>query len=372
MRKYKIQFLFLLFFAFDKIVMIPDVRHSITSVLPGNPYVETLSDMEPKHLESKSGKKTLWNFGTSRSFGFSMPVEKNIAVDPFLNSEQRELLGKYDVHAFAAVGSNPSIYFTRFSQLLDRGYVPDLLTIELSSFSFNRNSRYTQSAIVEGIPLLFALKHLNEIPGKITYEIAVSRLFASYRYKLSLSTMKKKLSGKDQENPLFKQFGGLTTEVIMNTIEDASKEKVNRVYTEKDFNDFPEDFQFTNEAERYVKYDLAAKVLDKEFYTSYSFNEDMIVFLRNMIVKAKSKNIPIVLWIPRAHPELHKIYQKYDLDRVFNDRIYDIATEYNVPLVDLDKKNPTKCKYFQDISHVSLRCFDEIIARVAAANPSTK
>ncbi|MCG6167129.1 DUF1574 domain-containing protein [Leptospira sp. FAT2] len=373
MRKYKIQFLFLLFFAFDKIVMIPAVRHSITSALPGNPYVETLEDLEPKHLDSKSGRKTLWNFGTSRSFGFySMPVEKNTAVDPFLNSEQKKLLGEYDVFAFATVGSNPSIYFTRFSQLLDRGYTPDLVTIELSSFSFNTNSRYTQSAIVEGIPLLFTFAHFEELPGKIIYDIWVSRLFASYRYKLSLSTMKKKLFGKDQENPLLKQFGGLTTEAFMNTIEEARKEKIDRVYTEKDFNDFPENFQFANEAERYVRYDLASKVLDKEFYSNYSFNEDMILFLRNMIIKAKSKNIPVVLWIPRAHPELHKVYQKYDLDRVFSDRINVIASEYNVPLVNLDKKNSTECKYFQDISHASLRCFDEIIAKVAAANSSNQ
>ncbi|KAA1292742.1 DUF1574 family protein [Leptospira interrogans] len=369
MKKYKIQFLFLLFFAFDKVLLISEVRHSITSVLPGNPYIETLSDFEPKELEIKSKKKSLWNFGSSRSFGFyQLPVDQNTAVDPFLTSSQKSILGEYDVFAFATVGSNPAIYFTRFSQLLDRGYRPDLLTIELSSFSFNTNGRYTQSTIVEGIPLEFTIKHFNELPWDVIYDIWVSRLFTSYRYKLSMSVIKKKLAGTDKENPLFKQFGILTNETITKQLEAMRKGKVNRVYTQADFRDFPEDVTFSNEAETYVRYDLAAKVLDKEFYVNYSFNEDMFLFLKNMILKARTKNIPVVLWIPRAHPELHKVYQKYNLDRVFGSRMRTMASELNVPLIDLDQKTPIQCKYYQDISHISLRCFDEIIFQLISVN----
>ncbi|MDH5655137.1 MAG: DUF1574 domain-containing protein, partial [Spirochaetia bacterium] len=198
MKKYNLQFYFILFFLLDKLILLPIFKFNITETLPGTPYLETLENKEPErfHTDDYKNHKKVWLFGSSRSLWYYvLPVPKNTLADPFLDRHAKEKLNQYHFVPFASPGSNTSIYYVRLNQLLERGYKPDLIALELSIYAFNHNNRFVHSSKIEGFPLMFTLKHSNEMPFEFSRDIITSRIFATTRYKITVTGIKHNLFG---------------------------------------------------------------------------------------------------------------------------------------------------------------------------------
>lgn len=371
MQKYKIQIFFFLILIFDKILLIPQVREFATSSFKANPYVETLEDLEPKQLEAANVRKDamVWSFGTSRSFMFyAVPNPAETAADRFTSPEEKQLLNSYDYFNFAAPGSNPALAYTRFTQLIDRGFKPKIAVVEISTFGFNENNRYNGIVRLEGIPLSFVLKNIREIPWDYAYDTIISRMFLMYRYKISFSTLIRNLKGEiNSEDVLLEVMSGKGN-FFTKAFEDASSQRISRVIPESEFADFPGNKIFSDPAEYYSKLEMPASVLEKEFFAGFKVDAALLQYLNQMIRKAKTNQIQLVFWIPKIHPRLQEIDKKYSTESLVIQKVLKLAKSENIPIIDFRKKETLDCDYFQDISHLSGRCYTEMMAKILEEN----
>ncbi|AVV50588.1 DUF1574 family protein [Leptospira santarosai] len=371
MHKYKIQIFFILLLFFDKILLIPQAREFASSTLKANPYVETLEDFEPKQLETGHTRKDsmVWSFGTSRSFMFyAVPNPAETAVDRFTSSEEKQLLNSYDYFNFAAPGSNPALAYTRFSQLIDRGYKPKIIVVEISTFGFNENNRYNGIVRLEGIPLPFVLKNIQEIPWDYTYDIIVSRMFSMYRYKISFSTLIRNLKGEVNSEAVLLEIMSGKGNFFTKAFENANSQRVSRIIPEAEYSDFSGNKTFSDPTEYYSKLEMPASVLEKEFFAGFKVDNALFLYLTQIIRKAKFNSIQLVFWIPKIHPRLQEVDRKYSTESLVIQKISELAKQENIPIVDFRKKEILDCDYFQDISHLSGRCYTKMMAKILKTN----
>lgn len=361
MKKYLIQIFFLLYFLLDKLVLIPEIKYFLTDSLKSNPYQETLDDIDPKEVGMfpVEGKKTAWAFGSSRSLPFyHVPNHVHTEVDRFTNLEEKSLVDSFEFFAFASPGSNPAVFFTRFTELLERGMSPDLLLIETSAFGFNKNNRYTKYAKLEAISLPFVLKHLDSIPNEYVYDIITTRLFATLRYRISRKAIENNLSGKAKAEEAMIRLATMNLDNQLSDIFSRKSKEVPRVYSESEFKDFSPLEEESDELK--LKIEISKKTIEKEFYNSFKQDESIWKFMEETLKKAKDRKIPVVLWIPKVHPELEKIHKKYKLEIIWKERLKNLANRYDAVLVDFESDEKLKCERFSDISHLSSRCYTEL------------
>ncbi|XDD54392.1 DUF1574 family protein [Leptospira sp. WS4.C2] len=367
-KKFRILYLFLLFFAIDKLVLIPSVRAFLTGEEVVNHFIESFKNLNADYLSDNrfQDKKKIWAFGTSRSFGFyqfvSLPYVQNSV---YLSNQQKKELEHYKIYTFAAPASNPLIYFTRFNQLMDQNYRPDFVFLEVSAFSFNKNNLFYNFTLLEGMPLEFAIAHFNELPNDFAKDYFFSRLFSLSRYKISTKAISAHLFGtKDESMELFKNFlpanAGLN-----NPLANEFETKTNREdypYLPNNFNDFK--IYPNNDTDKYIKVPMFVDFLKKEFYGNFSNNEVIFQFLSSIIDRSKKNNIPVVLWIPKVHKELNDFYLSASFYPNWKMKIQTLAEEKGIRFVDLNEEGKIQCDYFSDAAHISGRCIPEVIANI--------
>ncbi|TGM37660.1 DUF1574 family protein [Leptospira biflexa] len=368
LKKFRILYLFLLFFAIDKLVLIPSVRAFLTSEEVGNPYIESFKNLNADYLNDDryKDKKKIWAFGTSRSFSFyqyaSIPYIQN---SEYISNQQKKELENYKVYTFAAPGSNPLIYFTRFNQLLEQNYKPDLVFLEVSAFSFNKNNRFTNITLLEGVPLEFAMAHFNELPNDFAKEYFFSRIFSLSRYKISTKAISANIFGtKDKNMEMLKNFLPANSGSV-DPFASAFDTKTNREeypYSPNNFNDFKN--YPNNDMDKYVKVSMLVDVLKKEFYGNFTDNHNNFQFLSNIINRCQKEKIPVVLWIPKVHKELNDFYHSATFYPQWKMKIQTLAEQKGIRFIDLNEDGKIKCDYFNDAAHISGRCLPEIEANV--------
>lgn len=362
--KFSLLLLFVILFVLDKLILIPPVKNLLTDEVVGNPYIETLNNASGKYMEDAKyqDKKKIWAFGTSRSFGFyqfSTPIYNRNSS--YISESQKKTLDAYKIFAFAAPGSNPLIYYTRFNQLLDQNLKPDIVFLELSAFSFNKNNRFYNIILLEGMPLDFAIKYFNELPSNFAKEYFFSRLFSLSRYKLSSKAVSTHLFGsKDKNTELLKSFissNAMTGDPFANLFETKEiKEEVE--YSPDKFNDFQG--KPATETDTYLKTIMMVDVLKKEFYGNFTHNKDNYEFLKQILVRCKKRNIPVVLWVPKVHKNLADYYESASFYPQWKSKIMEVAAETNSTFLDLNEPTKVRCDYFQDAAHHSGRCLPEV------------
>jgi len=323
---FKPQFLLIGFLIIDKFLLIKPLREYFSETPVANPYVETLEDADAAHLKKLANAKiSFWNFGTSRSMGFYLfPNQAHSKVDPFTSTKMKEHIKKIEIHNFASPGSNPSIYYTRLIQLLEKGYKPDGILVELSAFSFNQNNRYNSISRLEGISVKFAVTHYDQMAPNYLKDIILSRIFLSYRYKISMNRMKKELGIKDKNknDTMLQEFQKKSSSIDVFLAEiEKLRIKENKAYTK--FDDFNQ--EKIDQLNKYLKFEFLTEVLEKEFYGNFQIDEDQIFFVGQIIETAIAKKIPIIFWRPKLHPILTNIYSKYNLETLWSKRILSIT-----------------------------------------------
>ncbi len=349
------------FLILDKVLLIKPIKSLITENIGSNPYTETLENTDSSYLnESEKNKKKFWNFGTSRSMGFYLfPVDSHTKVDLYTDDKTKKIILQWQNFNFASPGSNPSIFYTRLVQLIERGHKPDAVFIELSPFSFNLNNRYNSISRLEGIPVNFALNHYKNFPKSYLSEITLSRIFLSYRYKVSMKTLKKKLKLENENyndkmmRELQEKAGGMD---IFALESEKLKKKEEKRYT--NFGDYESDN--IDSTSKFLKFEYLSNVLDKEFYNNFQIDEDQISFLKQIIKTTSDKNIRVIFWRPKIHPILNSIKTKYKIEDIWENRIKKLAAENSIPYYNLNQPGVIKCNYFMDASHLSQRCFTEM------------
>ncbi|TGL51125.1 DUF1574 domain-containing protein [Leptospira meyeri] len=364
LKKFRILLLFLFFFGLDKIILIPSVRNFLTEENIGNPYVESFKNISASYLEDPKyqDKKKIWAFGTSRSFIFYQfaTSDYNHHSD-FISENQKKSLDEYKFFGYAAPGSNPLIYYTRFNQLMDKQYKPDVVFLEVSAFSFNKKNRFYNITLLEGMPLEFAIQYFNELPSDFAKEYFFSRLFSLSRYKISTKTISTNLFGtKDKNAELLKNFMP-SNQMSVDPFANAFDTKTNREelpYSPDSFNDFY--LKPANDTDTYLKTVMLVDVLKNEFYGNYSLNEDNFVFLEKIIERCKKNKIPVVLWIPKVHKNLTNFYAASTFYPSWKSKIQSLANKTSTRFVDLNEEGKIRCDYFQDAAHLSGRCMPEI------------
>ncbi|MCW7461200.1 DUF1574 family protein [Leptospira limi] len=368
LRKFRILYLFLLFFSIDKLVLIPPIKTFLIGEEVGNPYVESLKNLSADYLGNVKyqDKKKIWAFGTSRSMNFyqyaSLPYFQN---SEFISSQQKKELEKYKIYTYAAPGSNPLVYYTRFNQLLEQNYKPDIVFLEVSAFSFNKNNRFYHITLLEGMPLEFALAHFDELPKEFAHEFFFSRLFALSRYKISTKAISANVLGtKDKNMEMLKTFLPANAGSV-DPFAAAFDTKANREeapYKPDQFNDF-KNFP-SNDTDKYIKVSMLVDVLKKEFYGNYTENDNNFQFLSHIIDRCQKNNIKVILWIPKVHKELNDFYDTATFYPKWKQKIETIANEKQIRFVDLNESGKVQCDYYQDAAHISGRCLPEITANV--------
>ncbi|MGE8720535.1 DUF1574 family protein [Leptospira terpstrae] len=364
LKKFRLLILFLILFGLDKIILIPSVRNLLTSENIGNPYIETFNNSSATYLEDikYKDKKKVWAFGTSRSFIFYQYSTADYnRHSEFISEKQKQGLNDYKFFGFAAPGSNPLIYYTRFNQLMDQKYKPDIVFLEVSAFSFNKNNRYYNITLLEGMPLEFAIQHFNELPSDFAKDYFFSRLFSLSRYKISSKAISANVFGtKDKNAEMLKSFmpsGGMTADPFANIFDTESNRK-EFPYAPDSFNDFY--LKPSNDTDTYLKTVMIVDVLKNEFYGNFTFNENNLIFLENIINRCKENKIPVVLWIPKVHKNLTDFYVTAPFYPSWKSKIQTLADKTSSTFVDLNEAGKIRCDYFQDAAHLSGRCLPEM------------
>lgn len=270
-------------------------------------------------------------------------------------------MNDYKFFGFAAPGSNPLIYYTRFNQLMDQKYKPDIVFLEVSAFSFNKNNRYYNITLLEGMPLEFAIQHFNELPSDFAKDYFFSRLFSLSRYKISSKAISANVFGtKDKNAEMLKSFmpsGGMTADPFANIFDTESNRK-EFPYAPDSFNDFY--LKPSNDTDTYLKTVMIVDVLKNEFYGNFTFNENNLKFLENIINRCKENKIPVVLWIPKVHKNLTDFYATAPFYPSWKSKIQTLADKTSSTFVDLNEAGKIRCDYFQDAAHLSGRCLPEM------------
>jgi hypothetical protein len=358
-KSFKVYLILILFFAFDKLLYIPGIKTNFTKVSKIDPYSDSLLNLP---YTSFSGKKNhIFTFGSSRSFGFyTLPVDKTTDSDPYLEKNEKSFLKDWEFHNFASPGANFTVHYTRLVQIWNQGHRPNAVLLEVSPFSFTPSSRFHQIAKMESVPLDFLVKNYLSFPTTTRRDILLSKLAASYRYKLDLLRWKNE---KQSDDPLVGRVtDGMmqSNQDIINIRKNLSKFKQNLAYTK--FDDYA--IGKIPETEYFLKFLLLNQIYTKEFFRDYSIDPDQVFLLEKIIEFCQEKNIALILWNPPVHPSLNDLRRDLGIHSIWEKYVRDIARDRSIPFMDFSEDYNLTCLYFTDSSHLSNRCFTELSFRL--------
>ncbi|MDH5657168.1 MAG: DUF1574 domain-containing protein, partial [Spirochaetia bacterium] len=205
---------------------------------------------------------------------------------------------------------------------------------------------------IEGISFFTLIKNLDQYSLTTIREIFITRMFASYRYKLSWNKIVK---SKKEESSLF-----------MGLMVMSEKEKVHEKLDIKlDVNQL-KDVQVGKipEYDYMTRFKLITSMVEKAYLASWQLDNSSIDTLDSLIRIANEKNIPVVLWRPDVHPLLKELYAKKNIDKNFEPVLMKVIQKHQVPYLKFNSTDKLKCNYFTDASHISTRCCTEMAARL--------
>ncbi len=323
-------------FLIDKITLIPAFQNCCIKKGLELFFENSLRDEFPLEDRMKKGlaaqKKIVFVFGSSLSYGFYFTESTEYlntlnTLDPNQKSKSKD----WEIINFATPGATVITHYVRLIQMLNRGVKPDLLLMELAPNSFNPNSPWYNTEIIEAVPLSFALKHAFEIPFVHLRKIVISRIFILSHYKLGKPNQDYQITRN-----FFKKF-----------IYDYGKEEKLEAA--------PESFKVGEEkiANAFVNQFLLEML--KLNFTNYSISKDLEVYYHLLIEKAKKENIPIVFWYPALHPSAISSVSKTTTPTTW-ESFKNTLPQNSVTYIDLNVI-PNSCEEFIDPMHMAVSCF---------------
>ncbi|MDF3818631.1 DUF1574 family protein [Leptospira sp. 96542] len=355
--------IFVLFLCVDRLLSIPYLRNRVTDFKSVDlTLAEVEQNSEPKDFDKSRSAKQIWALGTSRTKAFNaFPDPGYTLADPYLNSEDKKKLADWHGKSIAFPGGSFINFYTRFLQLLERGLKPDLVFVEISPGSFNRNSLINIYSKQEGLSIPYALSHLEYFETDTVHRLFVTRTFLSYRYQFSFSKFFDLLKGKEGKAPLL--------EKAMKDM-NIDPKQLNRY---NDFNDNISNFKSKNgtyifeddinpdpsSAMYAIKYLWMVNELEKTIYNNFEVDYEQLAYLDRMIKLLETHKIPYIFWKPKSHPNLTDVENNPTVTKLYKEIILPKLQSYNVKYLDMQTVD-MKCAYYLDAAHVSPRCYTEI------------
>lgn len=338
--------LLFIIFALDKIVLISDFR-----VLGGDEKTplenlqKLLNNVWQNH-KSNSKESVLVFFGSSRSEVFQYISKDAIKSSIFIDSEIKNKLLNYSIETRGVAKASELLYsYTSLKSLVDSGYRPEKVFIEVSPEMFNLNNPFHASYHHKMNRLspeyLWDFLFVSESTWK--FQVFKDLLFLSsyYKFKPELLLTRKVNSYSDDD---------FAIQLFLNLnprIESASL-----------INDFDVSSDSAYQ-EKIVGY--SNELLNNSFARNYKRSSSEIYFFKKMISLIKQNNLNAIFWTPKVHPYYQSFIEPLS-DTVMNE-IKDNLRVNNIKYIDLRNTN-FKCNRYTDSSHMSGKCAPEILSYI--------
>ncbi|TGN17375.1 DUF1574 family protein [Leptospira idonii] len=362
---------FVLFLAFDRLLTIPYLRNRVTNYKSVDlTLAEVSSNGDPVDYEKeKDGTKQVWALGTSRSKAFNaFPDPAYSKMDPFLTEEEKKKMGEWKGKAISFPGGSFLNFYTRFYQLLERGYKPDFVFIEISPGSFNRNSLINIYSKQEGLSIPYALSHYNRFETETIARLFVTRTFLSYRYQFNFTKFFDFLQGKEGKAPLLeKALKDMNIDPNELNRNSGVRDTIDQYLSADGKAHFDDDFDPNPSTNLYaIKYMWMVNELQRTIYSDFIMDYEQLEYVSRIIDVLNERNIPFIFWKPKFHSVLDPLENNEFTQKLYSEVIIPKITEKGATYIDASKL-PLKCNYYQDAAHYSSRCYTELAKEILKA-----
>lgn len=343
---YKIYLLVLLFFAADKLLLLPGIRERLT-IRPDRP--SDILKFEHEEALTQPGQKHVWFFGTSRTRPFGqVPSEKDIEAAPGLSEADRSLLRGFRFHSFGLLGARATVFRHQYLYLRERGYRPDRVLVELSGMSLNRSDPGRKYYDFQYSPDSFIVTHLHRYGWVFLSEYITSKAFVSALYPIRFQSDKE----RRDLSLMNSQFDNR-----MNLAGDPALHK--RGEKDRDELAFPDPARDPIFA-RYLQ-----MFADSQMLATFAIDPVETENLEALLRDVSADGIPVSLWRPRVHPSFHALEEKTGAAGRYDRYVDDLRRRFpQVPYLDLQKERLTECPLFSDPNHVSAYCYTWLALRL--------
>ncbi|MCB1172381.1 MAG: DUF1574 family protein [Leptospiraceae bacterium] len=343
--------LVLLLFLIDKVVLIPAVQSCCTQYR-GNPF-ESMANYDFKQdaivqAARESGRKIILNLGTSRSMGYyRTPTPEHIAVSQYLTDAERKTLSEYQIVNSSLPGASILSAYVRMAQWLDHGLKPDQIWVEISPFSFNKNSMWASFELKHGVPADFALRYLNRLPAEHSKTILTSRLFQVIRFRPGSADQ-----SKSQWENLFAEATRHLDQLPRGIPPYTGVE------------------QGRESKEQLLKYRYVSSEMERTMFQGYKMDPVYARYLDLIRARAQEQGIALVFWKPASHPLWQSVLKRNDSAThwmtEWNRTVARLKTPHSSYL-DMDQEGLLHCRFFVDPVHIGNRCYPEMAVRTLQA-----
>lgn len=350
-------FLLLLLFIVDKLFLLPPVVKLFVKN-EVNSY-QTLFDLQERFykdfLENKSKelgiskeeteKKSIIFFGTSRSADFSSLSKEIYLNNPYLkNPEATSAIPVISQYVRAA----PFLHIYRmYDHYIKTHSRPRLVVFELNYTYFNKNVAFRQNRDIQDISISDFLEEGSLYSRKDFLEYIASRVFVLNSLNVKWD---KALKGNDSDVNQALDFV-----MALKKINDLKNKKA-----ETGMIGFEEKEGFLPAENLEIN-----KWVINTFYQNYEKDTTSWNLFVKMLKEAKSKNVNLVIFIPRTHKSLQEATLKYRKgEQVWMNEVKAITNDLGIPIFNFESEIKLQCNYFADTSHYSKSCFPEIIEKI--------
>lgn len=343
-RVYLPVFLFLLIFAVDKVAYIPAFRECCTRSGSSESFRTAIEyDFRQDAMieqARRDGRRLAMNFGSSRSLGYyTAPSIAHIANDPFLTPAEKERTRRWEVVNSAAPGSSMLFSYVRFHQWLDHGVRPEAVFVEISPVALTRNTTWFITELKFGVPLSFTLNYMHEMPYDHVKTIIGSRIFELSRYRIG--------EAQNQVQPF---------EFLFRQVVDAAIVRPENAPLKPGIPAGEEPLPIQ------MRHKYMAETMEGLLFQRYRLDPSLESYVYLMIDRAKAEGIPIIFWLPPAHPLWREAVARQLDPKLWNRLVRKIEARGG-HYVDLGKDGTVQCNQYIDPVHFSEVCVPEIFAR---------
>lgn len=332
-------FVFLIFFAVDKVMLIPEMKRlsQEDATYLYFDYKQELMDDMGAFIKNAPDKKIIAVLGSSRLLYFDYPRFSRNFPD-------------WEIYNFSAPVTAPAYYYYILESLIARGIKPAYILMEADPFQYNENSNaFLKSNLSYSFSMPFILRNADLFTNQeISYYLG-RWLFASYRYPPSFKRIAARI-----KNPNDRFL------VAYNKVDE---------YQKKNHGAGPSIIPREDWYERdFTTLEISSRKIVQWLYGNYRFSERQKDFLLRTIDLAGKNNIAILLVRPPVSRPMQAIL---DEDphlsaglKIWDREILKMSDSYGIPYLDLTNHSRFYCNTFVDGAHMSLDCYHPFMQEV--------
>ncbi|MCB1158255.1 MAG: DUF1574 family protein [Leptospiraceae bacterium] len=256
---------------------------------------------------------------------------------------------------FSVKAASPLLLFHSFDFMLQKGVKPKVFVLETSFSTLNKNSLFVEKSQMNDMKLNFFWKyrHLFNLEEKVDY--LSTRVFVLNRMNIPWIGL---ITGKSSA-------GSEAPTALLDFIIGLSQVKSEKKLEENGFKvvgeeEGKESEMIKEKNQKYIQY------LIQRFFNSFeTYHPSYMRMYREFARLCKEQGIQLVFY----SPPVHKLYTQakepfHRQELLWKKEMESIAREFSVLYLDFESKIPLKCRFFEDISHISSSCYPEVVEKI--------